>query len=142
MPNRLAGATSPYLLQHAENPVDWREGGGGAFAAAPPRDRPPPGSGGRPARPWRPGAAQWGPPPRRPAADLGRLRGLPLVPCVRQVGITSVDSPAERITAGDSGHLVPRHAGTSGWNRAFRGRVNVFNAAFNAGARLRTSGGD
>ncbi|WP_347568777.1 DUF255 domain-containing protein, partial [Kitasatospora aureofaciens] len=23
MPNRLADATSPYLLQHAENPVDW-----------------------------------------------------------------------------------------------------------------------
>lgn len=23
MPNRLAQATSPYLLQHAENPVDW-----------------------------------------------------------------------------------------------------------------------
>jgi uncharacterized protein YyaL (SSP411 family) len=23
MPNRLAGATSPYLQQHAENPVDW-----------------------------------------------------------------------------------------------------------------------
>ena len=23
MPNRLAGETSPYLLQHAHNPVDW-----------------------------------------------------------------------------------------------------------------------
>ena len=23
MPNRLASETSPYLLQHAENPVDW-----------------------------------------------------------------------------------------------------------------------
>jgi uncharacterized protein YyaL (SSP411 family) len=23
--NRLADATSPYLLQHAENPVDWWE---------------------------------------------------------------------------------------------------------------------
>ncbi len=23
MPNRLAQATSPYLLQHADNPVDW-----------------------------------------------------------------------------------------------------------------------
>ena len=23
MPNRLARATSPYLLQHADNPVDW-----------------------------------------------------------------------------------------------------------------------
>ncbi|WP_372736370.1 DUF255 domain-containing protein, partial [Nocardioides sp.] len=25
MPNRLAAATSPYLLQHADNPVDWWE---------------------------------------------------------------------------------------------------------------------
>ena len=23
MPNHLAGETSPYLLQHADNPVDW-----------------------------------------------------------------------------------------------------------------------
>ena len=23
MPNRLANETSPYLLQHADNPVDW-----------------------------------------------------------------------------------------------------------------------
>ena len=23
MPNRLADATSPYLRQHADNPVDW-----------------------------------------------------------------------------------------------------------------------
>jgi len=23
MPNRLADETSPYLLQHADNPVDW-----------------------------------------------------------------------------------------------------------------------
>ena len=23
MPNRLIGETSPYLLQHAHNPVDW-----------------------------------------------------------------------------------------------------------------------
>ncbi|MGY1843088.1 thioredoxin domain-containing protein [Modestobacter sp. SYSU DS0875] len=34
MPNRLASATSPYLLQHAENPVDWREWGPEAFAEA------------------------------------------------------------------------------------------------------------
>ena len=25
--NRLAGETSPYLLQHQHNPVDWREWG-------------------------------------------------------------------------------------------------------------------
>ena len=34
MPNRLATATSPYLLQHADNPVDWREWGADAFAEA------------------------------------------------------------------------------------------------------------
>ncbi|MBE1875571.1 thioredoxin domain-containing protein [Myceligenerans pegani] len=34
MPNRLATATSPYLLQHADNPVDWREWGDDAFAEA------------------------------------------------------------------------------------------------------------
>src|SRR3954451_400778 len=34
MANRLASATSPYLLQHAENPVDWWEWGPEAFAEA------------------------------------------------------------------------------------------------------------
>jgi uncharacterized protein YyaL (SSP411 family) len=34
VPNRLATATSPYLLQHADNPVDWREWGEEAFAEA------------------------------------------------------------------------------------------------------------
>ncbi len=34
MTNRLAGATSPYLLQHADNPVDWWEWGDEAFAEA------------------------------------------------------------------------------------------------------------
>ncbi|WP_369131822.1 thioredoxin domain-containing protein [Modestobacter sp. I12A-02662] len=34
MSNRLAGATSPYLLQHADNPVDWWEWGEEAFAEA------------------------------------------------------------------------------------------------------------
>src|SRR3712207_394826 len=38
--NRLAGATSPYLLQHADNPVDWREWGEAAFAEARDRDVP------------------------------------------------------------------------------------------------------
>jgi len=32
--NRLADATSPYLLQHAENPVDWRPWGDEAFELA------------------------------------------------------------------------------------------------------------
>ncbi|MUL39751.1 thioredoxin domain-containing protein [Streptomonospora sp. PA3] len=34
MPNRLAEATSPYLLQHAGNPVDWYPWGEEAFAEA------------------------------------------------------------------------------------------------------------
>ncbi len=34
MANRLAVATSPYLLQHADNPVDWWEWGDEAFAEA------------------------------------------------------------------------------------------------------------
>ncbi|MGY0058869.1 thioredoxin domain-containing protein [Streptomyces sp. LZ34] len=34
MPNRLAQATSPYLLQHADNPVDWWPWTAGAFEEA------------------------------------------------------------------------------------------------------------
>ncbi|WP_328310464.1 thioredoxin domain-containing protein [Streptomyces sp. NBC_00442] len=34
MPNRLAHETSPYLLQHADNPVDWRPWSPGAFEEA------------------------------------------------------------------------------------------------------------
>ena len=34
MPNRLAASTSPYLLQHADNPVDWWEWSPEAFAEA------------------------------------------------------------------------------------------------------------
>jgi uncharacterized protein YyaL (SSP411 family) len=40
VPNRLAGATSPYLLQHADNPVDWWEWGEDAFVEARRRDVP------------------------------------------------------------------------------------------------------
>ena len=40
MPNRLAGETSPYLLQHANNPVDWYPWGPDALAAAGSADRP------------------------------------------------------------------------------------------------------
>ena len=40
MPNRLAGSTSPYLLQHADNPVDWWEWGDAAFDEAVRRDVP------------------------------------------------------------------------------------------------------
>jgi uncharacterized protein len=38
--NRLADATSPYLLQHAHNPVDWYPWGEEAFARAAARDVP------------------------------------------------------------------------------------------------------
>jgi uncharacterized protein len=34
MPNRLAGETSPYLLQHADNPVDWQPWGEQALTQA------------------------------------------------------------------------------------------------------------
>ncbi len=40
MANRLARATSPYLLQHADNPVDWFEWSDEAFAEAKRRDVP------------------------------------------------------------------------------------------------------
>lgn len=39
-PNRLAGQASPYLLQHAHNPVDWYPWGEQAFAEARRRDVP------------------------------------------------------------------------------------------------------
>jgi uncharacterized protein len=38
--NRLAAATSPYLLQHAGNPVDWYEWGEEALARARTEDKP------------------------------------------------------------------------------------------------------
>jgi uncharacterized protein len=38
--NRLANETSPYLLQHADNPVDWYPWGDEAFAKARAEDRP------------------------------------------------------------------------------------------------------
>ena len=40
MANRLAHSLSPYLLQHADNPVDWWEWGDDAFAEAERRDVP------------------------------------------------------------------------------------------------------
>ena len=54
MANRLASATSPYLLQHAENPVEWWE--------------------------WGAGGLRGGPPPSRARAAERRVRRLPLVP--------------------------------------------------------------
>ncbi len=38
--NRLAGATSPYLLQHAHNPVDWWQWGSEALAKAREENKP------------------------------------------------------------------------------------------------------
>jgi uncharacterized protein YyaL (SSP411 family) len=40
MPNRLVGETSPYLLQHKDNPVDWYPWGEEALARAREDDRP------------------------------------------------------------------------------------------------------
>src|SRR5438128_9064659 len=39
MANRLAGETSPYLLQHADNPVDWYPWGEDAFTRARAEDK-------------------------------------------------------------------------------------------------------
>src|SRR5258705_6912347 len=40
MPNRLASQTSPYLQQHAENPVDWHPGDEEALGLARSQDKP------------------------------------------------------------------------------------------------------
>ncbi|MDQ6841473.1 MAG: thioredoxin domain-containing protein [Actinomycetota bacterium] len=40
MPNRLAGESSPYLLQHKDNPVDWYPWGEEALARAKAQDKP------------------------------------------------------------------------------------------------------
>ena len=40
MPNALAHEKSPYLLQHAENPVQWLPWGEAAFARARAEEKP------------------------------------------------------------------------------------------------------
>ena len=40
MPNHLAKETSPYLLQHADNPVDWYPWGEEALQKAKTEDKP------------------------------------------------------------------------------------------------------
>src|SRR5215212_8357580 len=40
VPNRLAQETSPYLLQHKDNPVEWYPWGEAALARAREEDRP------------------------------------------------------------------------------------------------------
>ena len=39
-PNRLINEKSPYLLQHADNPVQWYPGGEDAFEKARSEDKP------------------------------------------------------------------------------------------------------
>ena len=79
MPNRLARETSPYLRQHADNPVDWH--------------------------PWGPGCAGQG--PHRAEAHLSqhRLFDLPLVPRdgARVVRESRIAEPAERAFRPDQG---------------------------------------
>jgi uncharacterized protein YyaL (SSP411 family) len=40
MPNKLVNEKSPYLLQHAYNPVDWYPWGAEAFGRAKGEDKP------------------------------------------------------------------------------------------------------
>ncbi|HBQ60887.1 MAG TPA: thymidylate kinase, partial [Balneolaceae bacterium] len=40
MPNKLAEAKSPYLQQHADNPVDWYPWGPEAFQKAKEENKP------------------------------------------------------------------------------------------------------
>ena len=40
IPNRLSKEKSPYLLQHAHNPVDWFPWGDKAFGKAKAEDKP------------------------------------------------------------------------------------------------------
>lgn len=40
IPNRLANEKSPYLLQHANNPVNWYPWGEEAFGKAKTEDKP------------------------------------------------------------------------------------------------------
>ena len=55
MPNHLAHESSPYLLQHQNNPVDWY--------------------------PWGPEALERRDSEQQADLSLDRLLGLPLVPC-------------------------------------------------------------
>ena len=87
MPNRLANETSPYLLQHKDNPVEWYPWGEEALAARP-----------------RAGPA---------AARVDRLLGVPLVPrdgarIVRGPGDRRADERAFRSHQGRS-RGAPRH---------------------------------
>ena len=103
MPNRLARETSPYLLQHEDNPVDWYPWGDEALARA--RERGP------------------------AAAGLDRLLGLPLVPrdgarVVRGPRDRGADERAVRLHQGRSRgaarHRRDLHGGLPGDDRARR----------------------
>ena len=97
MPNRLANETSPYLLQHANNPVDWY--------------------------PWGPEALETSRGREQADPAQHRLRGVPLVPrdgarVVRGRGDRRADERAVRQHQGRSrGAAGPRrhlHAGRAG----------------------------
>ena len=101
--NRLAAETSPYLRQHADNPVDWYPWGDEAFAA-------------------RPGRGQADPP-------VGRVLVVPLVPrhgarVVRGPGRRRGDEPAVRQREGRPRGAARRrrdlHAGGAGDDRPRR----------------------
>ena len=128
--NRLADATSPYLLQHAENPVDWHQWGDEALAR---------GSRGGQADP-----------------ALGRLQLVPLVPrdgarVVRGRGHRGVDERALRQRQGRPRgaarrrrRLHGRHAGDDGPRRLAddrlpdsRGRAVLRGHVLPAGAEAR-----
>ena len=92
--NRLASSTSPYLRQHADNPVDWWE--------------------------WSRRGVRRGPAPRRPGPAVGRLRRLPLVPRhgARVVRGRAGRRAAERALRQHQG----RPRGAAGHRRGLHGR--------------------
>ena len=103
MANRLAGETSPYLLQHKDNPVDWWPWGDEAFAEA--RRT------------------------RRARAALGRVRGLSLVPRDGARVVRGARRPRRSSTSTSSRQGRPRgaagrrrrlHGGGAGADRARR----------------------
>ena len=103
MANRLAAATSPYLLQHADNPVDWWE--------------------------WGDGRVRGGAAARRAGAAQRRVRRVPLVPrdgarVVRGRGDRGVPERALRQHQGRPRGAARRgrglHAGDHGDDRARR----------------------
>jgi len=96
----------PLPAAKLENPVDWWEWGPEAFEEARRRDVP-------------------------VLSECG-IRGLPLVPCVRQVGVTSDDSACERVIAGQACCAGLRGAARTTSCRPFRLPRSPSNAGPNA----------